>query len=192
MVKEAAAAIMPPTLKRVAIVGPECSGKTTLAEALTIILTMVNVKVRCVPEYAREYYRNRCYQPSPHDVLAIARGQVMAEQQAAWNADILICDSTVTTCKIWSEVMFGYVDPALLKLYCPTAYDLTVLTRPDICWEADPLRSAPHSRDQLFGLYQAELMRHKVRWIGVAGSHKKRVAHVLQALCARGFVVPKI
>lgn len=177
---------------RVAIIGPECSGKTTLAQALTSVLKAQGVKAHCVAEYAREYYRDRPYQPDSQDVVAIAREQLAAEQRSATDNECLICDSTVTTCKIWSEVAFGYVPSILLALHRPDTYDLTLLAKPDIPWQADPLRSHPYARDWLFSLYEKELVAHGVRWIEIAGPHAVRFSRALNEVSAIVKKLPKI
>jgi nicotinamide riboside kinase len=160
---------------RVAIVGPESCGKTTLALFLQERLRSCGVRTLLVEEYARAYYADRPYCPEPQDVLAIACGQMAAEQEAlALRPDVLLCDSTVLTCKIWAEVAFGAADAALLQLYCPHAYDLILLATPDIPWVADPLRSHENGRDALFARYQAALATDAVAWIGISGSRENR------------------
>jgi nicotinamide riboside kinase len=172
-------------LLRIAIIGPESSGKTTLALALTRALTAMGTRTHYVAEYAREYYADRPYQPTQQDVLAIAQGQCAAEQRLSYGADIIVCDTTVTTCKIWSEVAFGDVDPLLLALHHPHQYEVTLLTKPDMRWHADPLRSYPLGRDWLFTLYQQELSAHGVPWIEVASSAPVRLACALSIVWAR-------
>jgi len=132
---------------RIAIVGPESCGKSTLAAALAQRWQQQGQRVAVVAEYARDYYAHRPYQPTPQHILAIARGQLAAEQAAlAAGADILLCDTTVLTCRIWAEVAFGQAEPALLALNRPQDYTLTLLAAADLPWQPDPLRSHPEAR----------------------------------------------
>lgn len=173
---------LPPVL-RVAIVGPESCGKSTLAAALATRLRDAGETVAVVDEYARAYYAQRPYQPTASDVLAIARGQLAAEQAARDSgAAILLCDSTVLTCRIWAEVAFGEAEPALLALNRPQDYDLTLLTAADLPWQPDPLRSYPHARAALLARYVAALQQAAVPYHWVTGQGLARVSEAWQAL----------
>ncbi|MDC7717445.1 ATP-binding protein [Vogesella sp. DC21W] len=173
--------VCPPV--RIAIVGPESCGKSTLAAQLAKRLQQHGVAAVAVAEYARAYYANRPYQPSAADILAIARGQLAAEQAACdAGASVLLCDTTVLTCRIWAEVAFGQAEPALLALNQPHAYTQTLLTAPDLPWQPDPLRSHPDSRDWLLGLYRTALQVAGVPYQLVAGQGAQREAAAWAAL----------
>ncbi|SCK17874.1 AAA family ATPase [Vogesella sp. LIG4] len=163
---------------RIAIVGPESCGKTTLAADLAAALQQHGVAAALVAEYARDYYASREYRPTPADVLAIARGQLAAEDALAATAPLLLCDSTALTCRIWAEVAFGEAEEALLQLNRPQDYALTLLAAPDIPWQYDPLRSHPAQREWLFGLYHAALEAAAVDYHVVGGNRQQRVAAV--------------
>ncbi|WP_434628731.1 AAA family ATPase [Chromobacterium sp. CV08] len=167
---------------RVAIVGPESSGKSTLAEEWARRLRAGGRRAVSVPEYARAYYADRPYLSTMADIEAIAAGQLAAERRAEEGAEILLCDTTVLTCKIWAEVAHQKASDALLALYRPRDYALTVLARPDIPWEPDPLRSHPEQRDWLLELYRRELDRCGIEAVEVAGSREARLARAQQAL----------
>ncbi|WP_028537038.1 AAA family ATPase [Paludibacterium yongneupense] len=167
---------------RVAVLGPESCGKTTLVEALAARCLQHGVAAVAVPEYAREYYRERAYRPEYADVVAIARGQLAAEDGACIGAEVLICDTTVSTCKIWSDVAFGRCGADLLALHRPDSYALTLLTSPDIPWQPDPLRSHPHERESLWQRYCDELARARVVPVHVRGTHEERVATAWRAM----------
>lgn len=167
---------------RIAIVGPESCGKSTLAADLAQALQRCGVAVAVVPEFARDYYATRAYVPTPADILAIAHGQLTAEAALAEQGQVLLCDSTVLTCRIWAEVAFGVAEPALLALNRPQDYALTLLAAADIPWQYDPLRSHPEQRDWLFGLYRAALDAAAVDYRVLAGSRQQRLAAVWPAL----------
>jgi len=82
-------------LKRVAITGPESTGKTNLAAWLANIYKTV-----WVPEYAREYLEKNGPDYALEDVVAIAKEQLARENAAAENArKILICDTDLLVTK---------------------------------------------------------------------------------------------
>ncbi|TDR82640.1 AAA family ATPase [Paludibacterium purpuratum] len=178
---------------KVALVGPESCGKTTLAEALAERLRNAGESCALVPEYARAYYAERPYRPTLDDLLAIARGQLAAEAQAAASgARWLLCDSTVLTCLIWSEVAFGTVDPALTALYLPRNYALTLLPLPDIPWTPDPLRTHPDGRATLLMRYRSALHADGSTVREIAGEGLARVDLAWRALRQIQPKLPKI
>lgn len=160
---------------RIAVVGPESSGKSTLSQALAQA-----INGSWVAEYVREYFAHKGssdYELA--DIVAIARGQLAAE--AAFDAPLLICDTTVLVCKIWAEVRYQHCPAELLALYHPQDYALHLLTRPDIPWEPDPLRENPNDRDALFDLYEADLKASGARYIIVSGDPEQRLSTALAA-----------
>jgi len=167
---------------RIAIVGPESCGKSTLAADIAAALQPHGVTAAVVAEYARDYYATRAYVPTPADILAIAHGQLAADAAAEAGAQVLLCDSTVLTCRIWAEVAFGQAEEALLQLNRPQDYALTLLACPDIPWQADPLRSHPQQRDWLFGLYRQALADAGVTPLLLAGTRQARLAAAWRAL----------
>lgn len=170
---------------RVAIVGPESCGKTTLAIRLAARLEQAGVRAAVVNEYAREYYACRPYRPTPEAVLEIARGQLAAEARAGRQPGlrVLLCDSTVLTCRIWSEVAFGAVPEALAALCRPRDYALTLLPRPDIPWAPDPLRTHPQARGMLLERYRRALAEAGAPVVEIEGDGAAREDLAWQALC---------
>ncbi|MCD4681228.1 MAG: ATP-binding protein, partial [Bacteroidales bacterium] len=86
-------------IKRIAITGPESTGKSQLAKKLAEHYNTV-----WVPEFAREYLNiiNRPYGQA--DILDIAKGQVESEDRLAnFAKKILFCDTEAIVTKIWSE-----------------------------------------------------------------------------------------
>lgn len=170
---------------RVAVIGPESCGKTSLVRVLQQRLRDAGVTVAVVDEYARAYYAARAYCPEPADVLAIARGQLEAQRSALQRrpaAEVLLCDSTVLTCKIWAEVSFGLAEQALARLNRPQDYDLTLLACPDIPWSPDPLRSHENGREALLERYRQALRDAAVAWVEIRGEGAERCDLAWQAL----------
>jgi len=90
-------------IKRVAITGPESSGKTELADYLADYFRDL-----WVPEFSREYLAEMGLAYRLSDIEAIARGQFQREEQMISKAKkYLFCDTDFTVTKIWSEVVFG-------------------------------------------------------------------------------------
>ncbi|MEL7342337.1 MAG: ATP-binding protein [Bacteroidota bacterium] len=163
---------------KVAIVGPESTGKSTLAIKLA-----AQMSAHWVPEYAREYLANlgRDYQQS--DLLEIARGQVAWEQeQASLGGNWLFCDTNLLVIKIWSEVKYGEVHPWIAEQTRLQDYALHLLLYPDLPWEPDPLREHPDQLLELFARYEQALQIANVPYKIVKGKGEKRTMNALASL----------
>lgn len=125
--------------KRILILGPESTGKSTLAADLAN-----HFGEPWVPEYAREYLEkiNRPYRFE--DLMEIGKGQLALEDQLAEKAgNFLFCDTDLRVIHIWSEHRFGKTDTWVLEEIVRRTYDLILLTDTDLPWTPDPLREYP-------------------------------------------------
>lgn len=165
-------------IKRIAIVGPECTGKTSLSVALAD-----HYQTKWVPEYAREYLDQLDREYTQDDLLTIAKGQLLSEDSlAAHSKNILICDTNVIVVKVWSEFKYGNCDPQILELLNSRFYDLHLLTQIDIPWENDPQREHPFEREKLFAIYRSELEKLKTPFIEISGDLMNRKTFAIQAI----------
>jgi NadR type nicotinamide-nucleotide adenylyltransferase len=165
---------MPKVLK-IAITGPESTGKSQLAEELAAHYKTVYVK-----EYAREYI-DRLDQPyTQNDILEIAKGQIQSEDQMIKQANrLLFCDTELIVTKIWSEVKYGNCNPWILNTIQENKYTLFLLCNIDLPWEEDPQREHPHMRDHLFNLYFNELTNREYPFKVVSGFGKERLLNAI-------------
>lgn len=163
---------------RIAIVGPESCGKTSLARELA-----QGLNAPWVPEFSRSWFaaqRRTTY--SMDDIIAIAYGQLELENQLAAGAQWLVCDTSVLVCLIWAQVRFGECPPELAQLWRPQDYVLHLLTAADLPWQPDPLRENPLDREALFARYHAALMQQSVVPTLVHGLGSARLGCALQAV----------
>ncbi len=128
---------MPP--KRILILGPESTGKSTLAADLSM-----HFGEPWVPEYAREYLEKLDRDYRYEDLLKIAKGQMALEDNLATIAsEYLFCDTDLRVIKIWSLHRFGKVDPWVTEEIENRYYFKLILTDVDLPWQPDPLREYP-------------------------------------------------
>jgi NadR type nicotinamide-nucleotide adenylyltransferase len=157
-------------LKKIAIVGPESTGKSTLSMMLAD-----HYNTNWVREYAREYIDNLLIPYQKEDLNMIAKGQIEAEDHLAKSANkLLICDTNLIVIKIWSEYKYGSCENWILEEICRRKYDLHLLTYIDIPWENDPQREHPDKREHFFNIYRQELEARKLKYKVVRGSIKER------------------
>jgi NadR type nicotinamide-nucleotide adenylyltransferase len=160
---------------RIAVVGPESTGKTTLTEALA-----QHYRCAYTKEYARYFLEEHGPDYTRADLLYIARGQLMVEAEsqrlaADHGGGLVFCDTDMITIRIWSEEKYGACDPLLKQLARDTHYDLWLLCAPDMPWEADPLRENPHDRDRLFAVWERELKAYGFPYVVIEGDREQRL-----------------
>lgn len=167
-----------PKVRRVAIVGPECTGKTDLARFLAS-----HYQTTWVPEFARSYLEKLHRPYNKGDLTTIAHGQLKIENSMAEQANrFVFCDTNLVVIKIWSEFKYGSCDPEILTLMKQQKYDLHLLTDVDLPWEDDPLREHPHKRQELFDLYKAELENTQTNFTIIRGDYASRRAAAIEAI----------
>lgn len=165
-------------VSRIAITGPESTGKSWLANELA-------KKYQCmwVPEYARTYLEklNRPY--TYDDILAIAHGQMAGENIALLTADrFLFSDTECLVTKIWCDVKFGKCHEWISQQIEQMPHDLYLLCDIDLPWEPDPLREHPHLRKYLFNLYFDELKARNLPFEVVSGTGEARLQCAIDAI----------
>ena len=133
---------------KIIVTGPESSGKTTLCKSLS-----KHFKIPFIEEYARGFLNELGRDYTQSDLLKIAREQLQSEL----NSQLL--DTDLITIKIWSEYKYESCDKWILSQIEKQKSEnrFYLLCKPDIPWEADPLRENPNNREDLFELYKEEL-----------------------------------
>ena len=157
-------------IKKVAVIGPECTGKSELSASLA-----AHYQTAWIPEYARGYLDNLTRPYEEHDLLTIAHGQLRLEDSWAYNANkLMICDTNLYVIKVWSEFKFRKCDPEILKNIASRKYDLYLLTYIDIPWEEDVQREHPNKREQLYDIYLREMRSQPVPFVEIRGDRESR------------------
>ena len=156
---------------KIAIVGPESTGKSTLSAMLA-----THYNTCWVREYARDYIDQLGRPYKETDLDEIARGQILLEDRMESSANrILFCDTNLIVIKIWSEYKYGRCSEWILNEISRRRYDLHLLTYIDIPWEDDPQREHPHKRAYFYDRYKQELEYWRFRHLEIRGNMKKRM-----------------
>ena len=160
---------------KIAIVGPESTGKSTLTEALALHFNEPWVK-----EVAREYVSNVKRPYVLKDVEIMAQLQLESEAMGIKNAQkFLFCDTTLLVHKIWADFVFNEIPPEIVNNYHPQNYHLHLLCNIDLPWTPDPLREHPNHREELFFRYENELKLSGANYYVVNGRENQRVKNAI-------------
>jgi nicotinamide riboside kinase len=160
---------------KIAIFGPESTGKTTLARQLAEFY-----KTAWVPEFARDYLQEKLDNGrgicDVDDMLPIAYGQTKLENEKALIANkYLFCDTNLLVTKVFSELYYNFCNPSLDQAARAHQYDLFFLTDIDVPWEDDGLRDSPNERETIFRAFKQALIENKKPFITLSGDKESRL-----------------
>ena len=146
---------------KVGIIGPESTGKSTLASYLAHRYGGV-----LVPEYAREYMEKRAFACAYtyEDVVNIAKQQVLQLQSGiyggiteGYRTNVVFFDTELIITKVWFLHKFGKCPDFLEEALHAYPMDVYLLCYPDMEWVPDPVRENPNIREYLFDWYEREI-----------------------------------
>ncbi|HSC54559.1 MAG TPA: AAA family ATPase [Phnomibacter sp.] len=176
-------------LKKIVIIGPESTGKSTLCEMLAKHYNTV-----WCPEYAREYLLQHGTQYSYENLQTIAEGQIALEEMHAQkllqqNESVtpippLIIDTDMQVMKVWCEFVFNDCHTWILNQIVKRKYDLYLLCKPDLPWVQDELREYPNEkpRQELYHIYREMMINQTCAWVDIHGSYDERFAMAVAAV----------
>lgn len=167
---------------KITVAGPESTGKTTLCRQLAKHYNTV-----WVAEYAREYLQKKWDKShktcEPHDLVPIAKGQIMLENQAILTAkDLLFCDTNAVVTKVFSETYYGFCDLKIDQAAKEHCYDLFFLTDVDVPWQADDLRDKPNNRAASFEYFTKILSQLNKPFITLSGNENQRLSTAINII----------
>nr|WP_233164714.1 ATP-binding protein [Pedobacter sp. ASV28] len=166
-------------IRKIAIVGPESTGKSTISAQLAKYY-----QVAWVPEYARYYCAALTEACTLQDEVNMFHGQVALEESvlSMVETDFIICDTTFLTVKIWSDAFFGETPQVVLDALKERPYDFYVLLDIDLPWQDDPLRDFPNQREHFMEVWHRELKVLNANYQVVSGLDDDRFNNAIAAI----------
>jgi nicotinamide riboside kinase len=162
----------------VALLGAECTGKSTLAEALA-----AHFNAGLVTEYLREWCDAHGRTPQEHEQAHIAAEQAARIDAAARQHTLVIADTTPLITALCSEHYFNDTSLTADALGFQGRCDVTLLCAPDLPWQADGIqRDGPGVREAFDARLRSTLLAHRLAWVDIAGSEAERLARATAAV----------
>ena len=176
------------TLKKIVVIGPESTGKSTLCSQLA-----EHYQTSWCPEYAREYLEANGMNYTYNDLLTIAKGQISLEEATSYKLQsasiaephsqqttdnsLLFIDTDMYVMKVWCEFAFGKCHSWILNRIAIRRYDLYLLCDVDLPWIKDNLREYPdlQTRNKLYHFYKDIMVNQPVPWINISGNYEERL-----------------
>ncbi len=178
-------------IKKIVIIGPESTGKSTLCKQLAAHYNTIWVK-----EYAREYLLKNGTAYTYENLLDIAKGQVSSEQLAvdSWQLankskignlkSAIFIDTDMYVMKVWCEFVFEKCHHWILNRIAERKYDLYLLCNIDLPWVKDELREYPdlESRQKIYCYYKDIMVNQTVPWVDISGDYEARLGKAIKAV----------
>ncbi len=177
-------------LKKIVLIGPESTGKTTLCEQLAS-----HFNTEWVNEHARVYLNTNGKEYTPSDLEKIAAGQIQHEEEiirllnqkksvSYTHKPVVFIDTDLYVLKVWSEIVFNHCSNKILHEIAVRKYDLYLLCEPDIPWIKDELREHPDEmmRNKIFHHYKEAMINQQTPWKIINGDHEERLSKAINAV----------
>lgn len=169
-------------LKKIVVIGPESTGKSTLCEQLA-----QHYNTEWCPEFAREYLLTNGKEYDYGDLLTIAKGQLAMEDEYSalvHHSKPLFIDTDMYVMKVWCEFVFGKCHRFILDEIVKRKYDLYLLCNVDLPWVKDELREYPDlkTREKLYHIYKDILINQPLPWVEISGNYEQRLQKAIIAV----------
>jgi NadR type nicotinamide-nucleotide adenylyltransferase len=175
-------------IKKIVIIGPESTGKSTLCKQLA-----QHFNTTWCPEYAREYLNQNRIKYSYTDLKKIAEGQLVMEDYCTEEvnsklktekAKLVFIDTNMYVMKVWYEYVFGRCEYFVLDEIAARNYDLYLLCNIDLPWTFDEMREYPEEapRMELYNMYKDLLINQTTPWIEISGNYEERLQKAIAAV----------
>lgn len=170
---------------RVCLTGPECTGKTVLAQRLADWL-----HTGWVPEASRIYAERKAAPLTSADVGPIAQEHITladagALRARARGAGVLVLDTDLLSTVVYARHYYGAAPRWVERAERERRADLYLLCDVDVPWIADGVRDRPERREEMFALFERALVRRRARCVRVRGGWEARWTTVRDAVRSR-------
>lgn len=165
----------------VVLIGPECTGKTTLAASLA-----AHFDAPWVPEASRRFVETDDTPLSVHTVGPIARLSLALDDAARSSAPpMLVHDTDLVSTVVYSQHYYDSVEPWIVEAAFARRAALYLLCLPDLPWEPDGVRDRPTQRAELLAMFRETLRAMQADVVEISGVGAARLDAAISAVASR-------
>lgn len=165
---------------KIAIIGPESTGKTDLTKLLAD-----HYKCQWVPEFAREYIEQLDRNYDYNDVVKIAERQIKQEkafEKINSEEKIIFFDTDLIITKVWFEYKYKKIPKFITERLSSRFFDFYLLSMPDLPWIYDPVREHGDDREFFYDWYKKEIENLGTPYAEIGGKGEKRLQNALKKI----------
>lgn len=164
---------------KIAVIGPESTGKTILCEQLA-----AHYETTFVPEYARTYFETHDISNYLiNDLEHIYTKQLELEKEKLKEANrILFSDTNLISGMVWSKKVFDKLPSVIAEKFAQLNYDLHLVCDIDLPWLADMQRKNESDREELLNAHYVILKQHLFNYVVVNGFNESRLQNAIAAI----------
>lgn len=174
--------VKPYYTKKFCFIGPESTGKTTVAKKIA-----KELDATYVPEYAEEFIKKNEGKYELKDVDKIINSQIVTEKALTkLLKKSMIIDTDIITNLVWAETIFGSYDKKYDNLISQRDYEITFLFYPDVEWVSDEHRKITEEsksnefRLKMFQLMEKKLIENNQKYIVLYGDYSQKEKEILK------------
>lgn len=166
-------------IKKIAIIGPECTGKTTLARELAQYYNTT-----WIPEYARSYIESLNRKYSYSDVEHITSMQKFQINSSYPEANhFIFFDTELIISKVWFEEVYQQKPEWLDEAIRNSNFELYLLCNTDIPWVRDKVReNGGEKREKLYNIYLKEILSYDLPYEIISGINETRINSAINVI----------
>ena len=166
---------------RVALLGSESTGKTSLSQLITEALLAQGLMAAYVPEVLREWCQMNRRTPAFHEQRQIAQQQ--AERIFSIQEGWVIADTTPLMTAVYSDYIFKDLSLYEEALGLQAQFDLTLVMGLDVAWVPDGLqRDGEHVREPVDHLIRQAMSKRQLPFKVIYGQDEARLNAALLAI----------
>jgi len=181
--------VKPYYTKRIAVVGPESTGKSTLVEQLAH-----DMGTSYISEYGREYVekvkKGTDLQVDDFFHIAETHNELLLEKHLVVCRPWLIVDTEAITTKLFGQLYIkDYKDTRIDDIIEHQWFDLYLLMDIDVPWVDDGTRDFPNDRQKHFNMIKAELDRLNKKYVIIKGNYDERLLSSKKEIEKLGYLI---
>ncbi|MEK5036199.1 AAA family ATPase [Paenibacillus sp. FSL R7-0302] len=165
--------------KKIAVIGAESTGKTTLTANISDYYKLQGFRVSEIKEFARYWIDSALAgdmsRMTAEDITMFGKKQMSLVKQSELNGyQVIVSDTDAIVSSVFQRLYFGEVSGELLDVAAVEQWDLVLFLQPDIPWVDDGQRDFGDRREEINEIFIQELEHRDIDHVVVSGNWEQR------------------